>query len=835
MAKEMYEQSSYSAASDLFKTFLEKYPKSQLRFEAQLYSAQCLFKEGQTLQAREALNDLERSFVPYDIEDRLYYWLSIVYLKVKDYESANAYAQKLKKSHPDSPLIIDIQFELARAFSADKKIEQAQEIYDELLSLKTHPLKEQALFERACLFYENQNYEKAIKDFTLFSDAFLDSDRLAEAHFYVAESYFYRGDFASAVKHYKISLEKSAEDSVRVLCFLGLGWSYLHTDQLVDAEAALLKVKGSEESLTQTERESFYSAQALFLIRRSDYEGALEYYEKIISLNLSTQALMQALFGKADCLRFLGRGEEAKNTYEQIVAHENSSLDDSVKAIIAKAYYQLGEISFSAHENDRAVVLFEKVLSLGTDPQVRLGALFQLASVYQDLQDNKKALAMYEEINVAYPDNTYADYVEYERGRLMLLSGEVQTALSSFIEFNKHHAHSDFLDDVNYYLGVAYFKCDKFAESAKQFNNFLSVFLGSPYRNDALYLFAVAQYQQGKLQDAIDSFTKLLSYLKKEDDAELIEKAEYELALALYEAGQVQDAAERLSEFIRQHPTSSFVPGAMLWLGQYYYKDRQFDQALKQFETFIRTFPNDALVPEAYHQISLVYLVQERYDDALRVLKRSLETATNSVYMAKTMLTIGDLYAQQGRAEEAVAAYKELTQSFSFNNIKDGLAEQQESARLASTKVRATDGVVAGLPLLSNEEPGESHYIQLAFVRLGDYYKEKKDFKEAMVCFQRAREAGSGQSQAEIQFKLAETYEESAEPGLAIEAYAAIAQDDQMSSSWAIKGLLRAAALCEAQNDLSRALELLKKVEALGVGESKFAAEKIEALSKFKQ
>lgn len=853
MAVLTYEQDSFGVALDLFEKFIQEYPESKLRPEAQLYTAQCQFQSEQFLEARDTLTRLEQSFVPFSLEDRLLFWLGRVYLRVKDYKNAAAYLRKLITAHPESALLYPAQLQLAKVFFLQGDLKGAEGVYATLLSSSKLSIREEALFERGCLFYETQDYEKAIKDFTLLSEAFLDSSRLPQAYFYLGEAYFYRNDFSKAIEYYGRALEKADSDSLKSLCFLGIGWSHLRLNNLKDAEEALSSIDDSRISDFDFDNKNLLSAKALLYLRLNDFEKALSYYEKIIAMNSSRASLVRALFGKAESLKGLSRREEAQELYTQITGYEGSVEDTETISVVAKAHYHLGEFFLAAKENGRALQEFETAaFSPGAEQAVRLSALFQLAALHEENGALAQALALYSQIRNDYSDNAYSDYVQYRLGLLSLRLGSNDAAVAFFVEFNKRYDRSDFLDDVNYYLGSAYFQAGQFSAASKQLNNFLSVFLDSAYRDDAQYLLALSLYKEGQFQNAIDCFKKALLRLDAGD--ELVEKIEYEIAHTLYKMGREDEAVEKLSEFIRQHPASSFLPRIMFWLGQYHYRNRHFDLSRKDFEALIRSFPHDALAFEAHYQIGLTFLAEEKNADAMRTFQHLLDSCETETQKAKAMLAIGDLFAMMGKSKEAIATYKELTQLVSSNNINEGSGSfshdlaphPDERSEEEAQGAGASEGPAQG-PRRHRDEmvvrddvqdgivnESAASFVGMAFLRLGDHYKQNAQFQEALSFYSEALLFPSMESRAQIQFKIAECQEGGNNPESAQGAYSAIAYAHEEDIPWVVKGLLRSAALYEEKRDWQKAIEQYEKIGVFKAEETKFAQERIELLRKQK-
>jgi len=77
------------------------------------------------------------------------------------------------------------------------------------------------------------------------------------------------------------------------------------------------------------------------------------------------------------------------------------------------------------------------------------------------------------------------------------------------------------------------------------------------------------------------------------------ESAQYEAALNLLKEGRYKDALTAFEQFIRQHPQSTFLPGAHFWAGNAALQAKEVAAASTYFNTVLKTWPQDAAAPDA--------------------------------------------------------------------------------------------------------------------------------------------------------------------------------------------------------------------------------------------
>ncbi len=94
------------------------------------------------------------------------------------------------------------------------------------------------------------------------------------------------------------------------------------------------------------------------------------------------------------------------------------------------------------------------------------------------------------------------------------------------------------------------------------------------------------------------------------------EKADYDAARALLDAGQYASAARAFAEFVRKNPNGELTANALYWLGESYYVTQNFQVALDTFRDLIARFPESNKVADAMLKVGYCHFELQQFDDA---------------------------------------------------------------------------------------------------------------------------------------------------------------------------------------------------------------------------
>ncbi|MDD5291815.1 MAG: tetratricopeptide repeat protein, partial [Candidatus Omnitrophica bacterium] len=385
---------------------------------------------------------------------------------------------------------------------------------------------------------------------------------------------------------------------------------------------------------------------------------------------------------------------------------------------------------------------------------------------------------------------------------------------------------------TNYYLGYAYFKNNDFPEACRQLEKFLAAFYDSTYTDKAIYLLADSFYNRKMLEEAIDNFEKILKDFSHNKD--LAEKAEYSIAYALYEQGEQVEAVKKIRQFIDGHQDSQLTKRLMFWLGQYYYDNSLYELARRTFDAAIANYSQDKrLIGEAKYEIGLSYLAEGKTGDALSVFEKLSQETDTVLLKMKSTLAMADLLSGQDKKKEAIGMYSSVV---SFASA-DATAKSKDNTGIefdgfldyTKGEIQLPKSVVFDSPKNRDSDSAEK-LVKIAYIRLGDLYREDREFDNAVYSYKQAMKFMVQESNAYLQFRIGECLEEKDDLAASVEEYLKVPYFKEEDKFWVVKGLFRCAHIYEDKEDWRRAITMYERALNYDTPEVKYAQERIDSI-----
>jgi len=781
VAVKSYQDGFYDVAITLFDRFIKTYDDTQKKLEALVYIGQCYFAQEKYLKALDQFEMLLGMEGAEPVRDRVLFWLGEVYSKGRDHRRAAELYRELIEKHKDSSYFLSAHFSLARAYLTGKKYEEAMAVYRDVLKgyAKTSA-GEQAAFGICEVLYRKEDFPALKEELARFLESYPEAGELDRALFYLAEASFYLGDFAGAVKAYKACLDQTSADELREFSRIGLGWSYLKEKDYDKAREAFA-------AYPEDAPLPVVLGRAVIFLEEGSAAEALYLYDKVIAADREGEFLPLAYFGRAEALYHLSRFQDAIVSYRVSLDKLKSvfrgladyrELRDKIHYGLAWSYLKVGDFP-SAQE------AFQKVVTLTKDKIFKLSAMCQLADTYLDAGEYDKAIAGYKSFLEIYPDSVYNDYIQFQLGVAWLRSDDTDAAILAFRKLLADYPSSNLVDDARYFLSVTYFQKGLFARAREELEAFAKNCKDSPFRPQALFLLAECWMNEGAYQKAIEHYQAMRQQFPEE--AALQQKADYEIAHATFEMGQMAEAQRLFSDFVTRYPDSPFSPNVLFWLGQSLAAQGDHAGARRAFERMIRNYPHHEGVADAYLGIGRAYAAEGDQAMALRSYESALQSAqAGEATRAMTLMAIADAYLSQ----------KEVQQALSYLRQAVGL-------------------------------PGP--WVKTAYVKMARLLVQEEDSGAAVEALDEARAAMASIQDTAALLEIGEVYEEAGRWQEAVEAYM---QVHYLSSDKrvAVKALLRVAQIYENRSQYGELRKILEQIASLDVPEAAYAREKLTTM-----
>ena len=235
------------------------------------------------------------------------------------------------------------------------------------------------------------------------------------------------------------------------------------------------------------QRRITYREEGIAYLEAGKYEDALKSFQLSLdeSLGAIDETTLDVCFYKAKAQYLSGDMEGALNTYDSIIAYNNSP----------KAYFLRGNLYYTLGKEEEALSSYKKATEIeSTDYELYIG-IYEILMQKGKEQDGKAYLSQALKITEQDAND------KLQKGRVHFLLGEYEKAIALLEEA----AISEV--DANYYLSEAYEAIGDRASADKYLNSYLQSDKVDSYR---LYEVGEMQMKDTKYELAIICFQKAL-------------------------------------------------------------------------------------------------------------------------------------------------------------------------------------------------------------------------------------------------------------------------------------------------------------------------------------
>lgn len=781
VAQKAFDDGFYDVAIRYINQFLQEYPETDKRIQAQLILGQCYFFKSQYLKAYDIFQGLVKFS---EFQDATLFWLGETYFKGSDYKQAEKYYRQLIDVYPASAYIPQATYSLAWTRFEQNDYKGAKDLFLKLIKkFPEHQLREDAIFKLAECEHNLKSFTAATQYFKNYILTYPHSTRRAEAFFYIAESYYYLENFLTAITYYAQAADIAYDNNLMVMAKVSMGWSYLKLEKYELSQ----KYFDEAHQLAQDKNilsDDIYLGRASLYSETGESEKAREAYITLIEQFPDSPRIAEAHLGKANVDYMRKDYPQAIKEYQWII----DTYTDAPKRqdILEKAYYGLAWTHLKTGNIDLSIKNFESIMNKTKSKIVKISALTQIGDAYQDNNELEKALTIYDRILKDYPDSIYADYVQFRQGIALLKLDKIEAATLSFQSLQANFPESKHLNDVKYYLGVAHFKKEDWSQAVHYTQNYLKGLPeSSAFASEAHYVLALSLFNLENYAKALKVFQEVIENYP--DQKPMVRISELSIAKCFYHLGQKKEAVKRFKTISVHYPETEAAQASLLWLGDHYLEDAKLEQAIFTYEQFLENFPGSDKVNLVRYELGQAYQFQGELDTALNYYKLIDKSSDKAIY-AKAKLAIADIFARELAPEAAIETYLNIAAS-------------------------APD------------------FKRNAFVKIAGVHENNKEYQHAITAYQEALNADQALSElssAELQFYIADTYEVLNDSEKAVESYLKIPYLYTDETPWIIKAYLRTARIFEDDEKWEQAKITYGKIIDYKTEESKYAKERMD-------
>jgi len=381
---------------------------------------------GEYLKAEEVYAKILKQYPDSSFADYALYQIGLLQLKISDYISAIASFKLLPNNYPQSRFLDDALYSLGVAYFRKGDYVLSCEVLSKFQGeLKNSQLSGAALFMMGGSFINLGKVDEALNIFKDIPKLYpQDVELTQKAEYEIADCYYKLGQEKEAVRRFELLRAKYPDSKLTPEIMWWLGQYYYRLDDLSLARRYF-------SSLAKDFPDNGLAGDALYalgLILRDEnkLEQAVDNFKLAIK-SARTELKAEAVLAVADIYFQQGKSEEALSEYRQILK-TYPDLGSLLFPRIAKCYYKLqdyeqaklfylnalklldikdsGDIQFSLaevleakNELGAAATLYLKLADIYSDnTQLSIRALLRAAKIYEDKDDFRGALYIYERI-----------------------------------------------------------------------------------------------------------------------------------------------------------------------------------------------------------------------------------------------------------------------------------------------------------------------------------------------------------------------------------------------------------------------------------------------------
>ena len=818
---EYYEKSNYVAARHEFADYLKKQDRLLNTSDYNQVTAEYYIAvTGLYLNYPEAEVQVDR-FVKNHAEhpkaQLIYSDLGKFYYEAGDYEKAITYLEKAVQNGGNSSKNIENRYRLAMSYYTTKQLDMALPLFNEV---KMDPVFEQApdaSFYAGVINYGKDNFREAYEDFRrienhpyykneapnwivsslyqlkkydellAYGEKLLTSQRgnskLDDVALYVAEVYYEKGDYKSAVMAYERYKKMKAGAMVPTVA-LHYGHSLFRSNNYNGAIEALKPVVSGKDSVAQ------YASYLVGIsqLQVGNLPQALTSFGNAAALPFNSTVQEEASFNHAKVQLDLGSSNEAIKELNDFNARfKDSKHEEEVSQLIAEAYsnaknnsgaisyieglkkrtpeinrtyqrltYNLGVSEFNQEQFTSAITNFDKSLRYPVDGEIEMGATFYKAEALSGLKRENEAATIYNQLSKNPKAGIYGRKSLYALGYMYYNQKNYSKALTYFKDFTsniegiEHQVVEDayvrladcYLAAKNYneairtydkvsangrvdkdyalfQKGRSYVFMKREGEAKKNFDALISQYPGSRYVDDAMFQLADIEFQSGSYQESIRSFTRLINEKPK---SYMIPAALLRRGQAYYNIQVYEQAITDFRRILSEYSSSPSATSALEGIQESYNavgRPEEFSQVLSIVR---KNNPGNAKLEEVEFDNARNLFFAEKFDQAIPVLQNFLSSYPASSHIYDVNYFIGGSYDKLGDVQKALQYYSRVVKE---NRSSYVATAAQKSAELEIARGNFSSAVTNFRILQKNAESKKEQTVA-AIGLMNTYYSLKK-------------------------------------------------------------------------------------------------------------
>ncbi|MGB9852893.1 MAG: tetratricopeptide repeat protein [Candidatus Kapaibacteriota bacterium] len=696
----------YDEAIANYSKFIETYPKSNYRYDAQLGIGISLLEKGDILKSIEIfdrlINEIQdenqsqrqlaelyravanrmlgrltesqtqlselvaKSNYPYQSIGLLE--LGLIYYEKKEFERANKTLERALRESADNLLSAKIYLMLGATYLELKQWEKAIQAYknsEELAKRATLvqlPNKDllivEARLKQAIAQIKSNKIGEAIQNLLFVIGNFPNESRTEEALFWLAEAYYRSDMLRNAIDKYESLLSKYSDTKFREDALYGLGWSYFR----------LKNFKKSSEVFAQLLREFpttkygmevwLRQGDGYFVLK--DFRNAITSYRKVIEIAPKSEEAQYANYQICHSLYKLGSLNDAYNeVLEFIKRYPNSQY-------ASNALFLNGWIRFQQKNYPEAINSFNFLIDAYPNSLLVPRAKYAIADALYNMNNFEEAAQKYKEIIDNYPTSPLIADALRSLQYCYIAMGRDQEAMQIAEDYISKNPESPFAADFTLKKGEMFYTGKNFKNAIAEYQNFIQKFPENERKPEALYWMGKSYQNLGDNENAISIFKEIE---KKYSESEYAPQSLLELGMIYKSIANIQMADSCFTKVQEKYPENPASAQAGFEQANIKFTLGDTTTAIAIWEKIAKKFEGTEFGDQSLYKIAMYYRFSGKFDDAIKEFSKIVNSSTDPNLSAEAQYRIGEIYYRRGDFQKAIEEFSKVRER--YPNVED--------------------------------------------------------------------------------------------------------------------------------------------------------------------
>lgn len=701
--------------------------------KAQLFSAEktyraaiAAFKDKNYYSARLLFQEIIHRDPLGEYGDDAQYYYALTYFYDGEYKSAIFELRSLIRDYPNSPFVPRGYFYIGESYYFLQDYKTALESHNSFLrKYSDHPLAPEAIYTMGYIFQEQKRYDEAIYEFQKIVEKYPNSKMVSKAHFQMGLAYFNLKEYSRARREFQAVLLKFPESEEAAEAQFYVGKSFYYEDNLENAEKEL-QLTYREYPKSQAAAEALYLL-ALISKKKNNLEATKQSLQNILKEYPSYKNLDAVYFRLGELL--LDREpKEAQNYLKELVEnYPNSEYFTPACDLLGEKFRREGKIE----EAFAYFSLLEK--SERVSPEKKFTVRKKKADLLFLENRYKEAEQEYEKL---WKENPQAKEVLLLLAQTKFQLGLFKEADELFETLIRRFSDEDSRAEAYFWKGEIAFSLKNYDEALQNYRRLLRQYPNHSRAYAATMGVGWSYFELKQYARALEEFRKAEKLVSKTEDKIKTYQASSAALLSLREWDKALAENEKITKEEKDFP--QFAEEARFQLAWINYRKQDYEKALQLFLDYTQRYPDGRRKEESYYFAAWSLVKLARFAEAENYFGLLAKKTKDSPWKERSFFDLAKTQISQKKFTEAIL---NLENFISLYPQSEFLEEAYYQLTIVHLKLGLPEKSKTHIEKLANLRPDSAYLIE-AYREMGDFYRKKQNFSEALLWYKKIEEKG---------------------------------------------------------------------------------------------